>query len=127
MPSSIRALKYLWASPVIVVGLLAAILFLDCQMRWDRGSLVIRANNRFGRWMTSRGWGGFTLGVTIFLWSDGDPAVEFHERVHVRQVLQWGPLFPIIYLVSLALHGYRGCVFERQARADTAEWLAYRA
>ena len=119
----VRALRYLWASPVIAVGLLVALVSLAFRepMRWDRGALVIHANGPFGRWMKSRGWGGICIGVTILLWSWDDPRIEFHERIHVRQVLTWGPLFPLIYFVSLALHGYRGCVFEAEAYRETSE------
>lgn len=121
-------IKYLWASPVIAVGLLAALVSLAFRepMQWSRGALVIRANGPFGRWMWSRGWAGFTLGITIFLWAWEDPSVEYHERIHVRQLLTWGPLMPLIYFYSVARHGYRLSIFEKEAYEETAEWVALR-
>jgi hypothetical protein len=44
-----------------------------------------------------------------------------HERVHVRQYERWGPLFPVLYLLSSAaallrgLHPYRDNRFEQEA------------
>lgn len=119
-----RALKYLWASPVILVGLLAASLWAlaGTRMRWDRGALVIIDRGPIGRWMIAHKWGGVTIGLTILLWVYDSPIVEYHERVHVRQVLRWGMLFPIIYFMSLALHGYNDNVFEKQAFTETMDW-----
>lgn len=124
----LTVIKYLWASPEILIGLLAALVSVAFRepMRWSRGALVIHANGPFGRWMRSRGWAGFTLGVTIFLWQWEDPSVEYHERIHVRQLLTWGPLMPFIYFASLARHGYRNSVFEKEAYDETAEWVALR-
>lgn len=44
-----------------------------------------------------------------------------HDRVHVRQCERWGPLFPVLYLLSSAaalvhgLHPYRDNRFEQEA------------
>lgn len=124
----VRALKYLWASPLIIIGLLAACLWATTgqRVRWSRGAVVIVDQGPCGARMAKRGWFGFTLGITIFLWMHDDPVTEYHERVHVRQVLRWGILFPWLYLLSLAIHGYRNNIFERVAYAETDEWLALR-
>jgi hypothetical protein len=128
-PRLLAVIKYIWASPVIAVGLLAALvsLMFGEPMHWRDGALTIHAGGPLGRRMKARGWGGFTLGITVFLWSWEDPRIEYHERVHVRQVLAWGPLFPLIYFVSLAIHGYRKNVFESEAYRETDEHWTPRA
>lgn len=126
--SRIRSLvRYGWASPLILIGfLLAAPLAFTGALRWKRGVFVIIDSGTVGKWFAARGWAGFSLGICVFLWLHDNPVVEFHERIHVRQTLTWGLLFPLIYFASLALHGYKDSYFEREAYSETAEWVALR-
>ena len=111
------AWAYVWSSPMGGVGALAVLVSLCFgeRVRWDRGAFVVKATGPFGSWMASRGWGGFTIGWTILLWHYENPTVLAHERVHVEQAKRWGLLFWPAYLWELAIHGYRGNRFEREA------------
>lgn len=117
-----KALQYVWSLPMGALGIVAAILasiaFRE-PIRWRDGALIVNATGPIGRRLAARGWGGFTLGWTIFLWRHDNPAVEAHERVHVAQVKRWGLLFWPAYLVCLAIYGYRRNPFEREAYGAT--------
>lgn len=128
LQSRIRSIvRHLWASPLILVGfLLAAPLAFTGALRWKRGVFVIVDQGIVGKWFARRGWAGFALGICVFMWVHDDPEVEYHERVHVRQMLTWGVLFVAIYLTSFALRGYKNSYFERAAYRETAEWVDLR-
>jgi hypothetical protein len=126
--SVIRSLRYLWAAPTTVIGLVLAFISLR------RGHVavvdgVIEAHGPFlQRALASctplaRGADAMTLGHVII--ARDARALELtrdHERVHVRQYELWGPLFVPAYLLAGAWallkggHPYLDNRFEREAR-----------
>jgi len=119
-----RLLRYSWAAPTTLVGLVAGLLTLCSGGRVQRRSGALEFHGGFSRWMGQRcGFSAMTLGHVII---GRDPlALEFcrqHEQAHVRQVERWGGLFIPAYLVASLLAWYRGGHyyfdnwFERDAR-----------
>jgi hypothetical protein len=123
-----RILKYAWALPTTCVGLvfLPAIRFTGGGYQIVDGVLELHggAVEFFLRRcaLLPGGASAMTLGHVV-LGRDLD-ALEWsrdHERVHVRQVERWGPLFLPAYgiasLISWLGGGsmYRGNYFEREA------------
>ena len=123
-----RFLRYLWAAPTTLVGLVLAFASLR------RGHVaivdgVIEAHSPFlDRALASltplaRGADAMTLGhVVIGRDARALELTRAHERVHVRQYEFWGPLFVPAYLLAgmWALikggHPYFDNRFEREAR-----------
>lgn len=123
-----RFLRYLWAGPTTLIGLVVAFALL----RRGRVALVdgvVEAHSPLlERALASctplaRGADAITLGHVV-LGRDAR-ALEMtraHERVHVRQCEAWGPLFLPAYLLAgiCALiqggHPYFDNRFEREAR-----------
>jgi hypothetical protein len=124
-----RALRYLWAAPVSVAALPAALLGAATggRIRFHRG--VLEADGGVLRPVLSRGIPGFAIGAITFghvvlaAGSESLDETRAHERVHVRQYERWGALFLPLYLLSSLLALLRGRsvymdnVFERQAFA----------
>ena len=124
-----RALRYLWAFPATLVGvLIAAVAFAGgASARACNGTLEV-AGGRLGRWIGSLPprwrFGAITFGHVIFAVEAGVlERCRSHERVHVRQYERWGILFFPLYLGS-SLHAlatgrdpYRDNRFEREAFA----------
>jgi hypothetical protein len=125
-----KLLKYLWASPYSLLGLLLglAALLLGASARVHRGALEVG-----GGWMgraiallpaplrfSAMTMGHVILGVDHAALSELRP----HEHVHVRQYERWGLLFLPAYFASslLALlrgrDPYRENYFEREAFAQ---------
>jgi hypothetical protein len=107
-------LRYLWAAPCTLVGLVAALpmLLSGAQARFVRGVLEVS-----GSCIATRlPFDAITLRA-MARW-------RRHERVHVRQCERWGPLFFPAYLLAGAWQGLRGRSmywhnpFEEQARRD---------
>lgn len=117
---SLRFLGYVWSLPYALVGFAAALVFLLLQWvqiaAWRAGGLELVCRGPFARWMTTRNWGAFTLGWTIFFWSPPYETIQKHEHRHVDQALVLGVFYPLAYLIALALQGYRGNWFEVNAR-----------
>jgi hypothetical protein len=130
-----RFLRYLWAGPTTVIGLLLALASLR------RGHVaivdgVIEAHSPFLRRVLAtftplaRGADAMTLGhVVIARDAFALELTRAHERVHVRQYESWGPLFVPAYLVAGAWallrggHPYFDNRFEREARlAEVASY-----
>jgi hypothetical protein len=123
-----RVLRYLWAGPTTVVGILLAFASLR------RGQVaivdgVIEAHGPFLRRALAsctplaRGADAMTLGhVVIGRDARALEMTRAHERAHVRQYERWGPLFVPAYLfagVYSLVHGrhpYFDNRFEREAR-----------
>jgi hypothetical protein len=91
--------------------------------------------NWFGRWMWSRGWGGFTLPLLgfafIFYWQPeaGPPneCIRFHEWIHIEQWNRPGP-FWVQYADALKNgRGYKGNVLEKEAYDRTAAFAQARS
>lgn len=110
-----RLLKYLWASPVTIVGLAFAV-----AAAVSGGHVQIRDGiiEAYGGWLHSwmrggrlfRGGAAMTLGHVI-LARDRDclERSRLHEQVHVHQFERYGPLLPPIYVAIawwLAWRGY---------------------
>lgn len=120
-------LGYAWSAPLGLVGVLAAELCYACGWTrlstWERGALVVFARGPLADWMWARGWYGFTLGWTVFLWgSAGVPMRAYeHELAHVRQALRWGLLLWPAYLACLLVVGYHRNPFEVAARKAAGE------
>ena len=89
-----KALKYIWALPGTVLGLLLCIIYLPRRVRWFDGCLEIQP-----RWMIT-GAVAQTFGWLIFFARGREQVVStrVHERVHVQQAFRWGPLFYPLYV-----------------------------
>lgn len=127
MPSLLR---YLWAAPTTLLGLVAAGLALltGGRVAWHSG--VLEVHGGVVRWLLTYavplpgGASAMTLGHVVL---GRDAAcldrTRRHERVHVRQCERWGPLFLPAYFAASGvawLRGepaYRGNRFEREAYA----------
>jgi hypothetical protein len=122
-----RLAAYLWASPNSVLGLAAAALLalFGARGRLVDGVLEV-TGGALGRVLLAPRlrcpFRAITLGHVI-LATDASTleTSRRHERVHVRQYEQWGPLFLPAYLASslwqlaCGRRCYRDNWFERQA------------
>ncbi len=131
MPAIGQCLRYLWASPNSLIGILFAIpawVGLGGRTRMFDGVLEVHGGlatfflNRICSQWLSGGAAAMTLGHVVI----GVDEIQLHrtrkhERVHVRQYELWGPLFlPAYGMASLLawLRGkdaYRENRFEREA------------
>jgi hypothetical protein len=122
-------LRYLWAGPYTLLGLLLGAVGLAFGAQWRRQYGVVeffggRIGNRLARLRQPWGFSAMTLGHVI-LAVDRSALVQLrqHERVHVRQYERWGPFFVPAYFLSSLLqllrgrNPYRENHFERQAYA----------
>lgn len=120
-------LRYAWASPWTLVGLLLGLAALAGGGRAHRvDGCVEFGGGLLGRLLAARRIEAVTLGHTILGATPGALAAwRRHEHVHVRQYERWGPLFVPAYgvaaLVQLALGGdpYRHNPFEQAACAGS--------
>lgn len=124
-----RAVAYLWALPVTLVGVLAALVgrLGGARLSWRDG--VLEAAGGPLAPLLRRGYppmaiAAITLGHVVLAQGQDDlERTRAHERVHVRQFERYGPLFPLLYLgasVAARCRGgdlYRDNWFEREARA----------
>jgi hypothetical protein len=131
-----RALIYLWAFPSTAVGL---ILLPFARLGGGRMQVVagvLEIHGGIVRWLLTHatllpgGASAMTLGHIVI--GRDLMALNFsrnHERVHVRQVERWGPLFLPAYLLSSAwlwLKGkdpYLDNPFEREAYASDGRFF----
>ena len=124
-------LKYLWALPNTLLGLLVVPLALLSGGTTRRVAGVLEVHGRGVAWLLRRlvplegGASALTLGHVVVGRNESDLIrTRTHERVHVRQAERWGPLFIPAYLIAgLAAfakggNAYRDNYFERQARAE---------
>lgn len=112
-------LKLLWTSPASLVGiLLISIVGAEKVFTGGGGALhVIRRRNL--RWLVPDWTAAITWGVVVLYRRDQMSArVMFHELVHTRQALKFGPLWVLIYPLASLLaklaggHPYTDNVFE---------------
>ena len=117
-------LRYLWAAPCTLVGLVAALplLLWGARARFVLGVLEVSGPAFARRWP----FDAITLGHVVLARTPRAMArLRRHERVHVRQCERWGPLFFPAYVGASAWQWLRGrCAywdnpFEVQARAET--------
>lgn len=121
-----RGLAYLWAGPMSLLGLTAALLTAWSGGRAARSDGVLEVWGGFARGLlriTPIGAQALTLGHVVL---GRDRASldrsRAHELAHVRQAERWGPLFLPAYLAASAWawargrHYYRDNWFEWDAR-----------
>jgi hypothetical protein len=130
--SAFRLLRYLWAAPYTVPGLLLGVLALLAGGRARRlhGVLEVsggRIGQALARLPEPLRFSAMTLGHVILAVDRSALAqLRLHEHVHVRQYERWGPAFLPAYLLSSLLqllrgrNPYRENHFERQAYAVVA-------
>jgi hypothetical protein len=124
-----RLIAYAWAGPNSLVGLAVggAMMLLGARVARVAGVLEFAGGALgalIGASRVALPWRAITLGHVI-LGIDQESLAESraHERIHVRQYEQWGPLFLPAYLASslwqllCGRRCYRDNWFERQARA----------
>jgi hypothetical protein len=124
LAASQRLLKYLWAAPCSLVGLLgaAALLALGARARCAEGALEVALKSLRTE---CRGWsrrcpfraitfGHVILGVT----AEELEAYRAHEQVHVRQYERWGLVFFIAYPLASLSAWWRGGDFYRDNRFE---------
>ena len=129
MVVALRLLRYLWAVPYTLLGLLLGGAAVLCGGRWRLYHGVVefyggRAGAAVARLPRSLGFAAMTLGHVILAVDRSTLAqLRRHEHVHVRQYERWGPLFVPAYLLSSLVqllrgrNPYRENHFERQAFA----------
>lgn len=132
----IRAMLYLWALPVTLIGMLLVLVARASGGRVSRIDGVLEVAGGWPARMLRRGFpfsgavAAITLGhVVLGVSPEALSATRAHERAHVRQFERWGVLFLALYpLAGLAAwlrggHPYRDNRFEREARAaESAAW-----
>ena len=122
-------IRYLWALPATLVGLVAAAaaLLLGARGSVVDGCLEV-SGGRLERWLLrlpeAMQFGAITLGhVIVGLTPACLESCRAHEHVHVRQYERWGVLFFPLYAGSSLLQWlrggdpYRDNRFEREAFA----------
>jgi hypothetical protein len=124
-----RVLRYLWAGPYTVLGLLlgAVGVLFGARVRRHDGVVEIfggRIGHRLAQLRQPWGFAAMTLGHVILAVDRSALAqLRSHEQVHVGQYERWGPFFLPAYLLSSLLqllrgrNPYRENHFERQAYA----------
>jgi hypothetical protein len=130
---AMRLLRYAWAAPATLVGLLFAgiALALGGRGRWVDGVLEV-GGGFLGRGASRAPeclrFGAITLGHVILGLDDHNlDACRAHEHVHVRQYERWGVFFFPAYALSGAWQALRGRhwyldnPFEREARDPRAQ------
>lgn len=123
-----RAVALLWAAPLSLVGVAAALLARVTGGRMRRVDHTLEASGGLLATLLPRmGVGMRPVAITVgqVILAVDQAALDrlrVHERVHVAQGERWGALFPIAYLAaSLMAWGrgedvYQGNLFEREAR-----------
>jgi hypothetical protein len=129
MSRAARLLRYLWAAPYTLLGLLlgAIAMLFGASVHRRHGVVEIcggRVGSAIGGLRQPFGFSAMTLGHVILAVDRSALAqLRLHEHVHVRQYERWGPLFLPAYLLSSLLqllrgrNPYRENHFERQAYA----------
>jgi hypothetical protein len=125
----LRLLGYLWALPVTLPGVLAAIIARGSGGTLQQVDGVLESAGGWPAWVLRRGFpfsgavAAITLGHVVVGVSLGAlTATRAHERAHVRQFERWGMLLLVLYPLAglLAWMGggnpYRDNLFEREAR-----------
>ena len=124
-----RLLRYTWAAPTTMVGLLAGTLTLCTGGRGQVRSGALEFHGGFARWLAEKwSFSAMTLGHVII---GRDPwcldVCRDHEQAHVRQVERWGAVFIPAYLLASVVawsrgrHYYLDNYFERDARRACGE------
>jgi hypothetical protein len=130
---------YIWALPVTLIGVLAAIIYVPEEIRWHDGCLEI-----VPKWILFDP-GAQTLGWIVFYCHHNamccDEGLRVHERVHVWQNLKGSIFFAGAYLCQFLwfylfavpvdpvgearwFRAYMAITFERIAYAIQNDYLA---
>jgi len=125
----LRALRYVWASPVTLLGVLIALVSRGSGGTLQRAEGVLEVAGGWPARVLRRGFpfsgavAALTLGHVLVGESLNALAhTRTHERVHVRQFERWGVLLLVLYplagLVAWIRGGnpYHDNPFEREAR-----------
>ena len=85
-------LSFTWGLPLTLAGFACMLisLLLGGSVSLSGGYVAVRIGG---------GWGGFSLGIFVFLCRDADDSVLYHEKGHGIQNCIYGPF--MIFLVSL--------------------------
>jgi len=118
--------RYLWAMPNTLGGLVVCLPFLLPGFNCRLCQGVIELHGKGIAWMLDRfSMSAVTLGHLILARNEGEIGwCRVHERVHVRQYEQWGPLFIPAYLAAGTIAWVRG---RRPYRDNIFEVEAYLA
>jgi hypothetical protein len=111
----LRMLSYLWALPTTLIGLV----FVPLAMLTRGGVRVVSGVVEvYGGWveiflrrctLLPNGASAMTLGHVVLGRDETQlDLTRAHERVHVRQVERWGPLFIPAYLIASLIQWARG-------------------
>jgi hypothetical protein len=131
LPSVRRsAFSYLWSAPVSAPAALLALMarVSGGSVCWRDG--VLEAEGGWLRPVLSRMYppmaiSAMTLGHVVLAQSAAClEATRAHERAHVRQYEQWGPLFPALYLLASLEAWFRGGHLYRDNRFECEARLA---
>lgn len=111
-----RVAAVIWASPISAAGLLVG-LASGAPVRRRQGVLLFAPIRGLpGRMLRARGYAASALGhVVLSVPADPPPRLLAHELVHTRQAERLGLFMAPVYLVLLAVYGYRGHPLERAA------------
>lgn len=132
-----RYITWIWALPLTLLGLCVWLMVYFehhifkkksalTQVKSAQAAIIFVAHSDAVKWLLVHHPFGQMDAITVgccVLACDA-AALErtwAHECVHVRQALQWGPLFPLAYAASSAWAGlqgecmYAGNYFEKQA------------
>jgi len=129
-----KILRYIWALPNTLLGLLFVPMALFTKGRIEIVDGVLEIHGALISWILRRcvplrgGVSALTLGHVV-LGRDRKAlsASRRHERVHVRQYELLGPIFLPVYLAASiwalirGRGGYRGNYLERKAREHSHE------
>lgn len=125
----IQVMRYLWAAPITVIGLIFALIVRVSGGRIEKVDHAWEAHGGFAPrllWLFNpRAHIGAIVFGHVVLARDANTAsrLRVHEHTHVRQYERWGIFFPIAYALSSGiawLYGYdayRENGFEREAFA----------
>ena len=107
--SIVAAVQVLWALPLTLIGACLAMLVRLTGGHWHWHQGVLEAHSGCAPWLLSRliiAARAITLGQVVIAANEaGMTECRSHERVHVKQALRWGVLFPFAYAwASLTAH-----------------------
>jgi hypothetical protein len=117
----LELLGFFWTMPNTLLGLALGLLTFQTP-RAHGGAIVFdRAPRGFTRLLRAMHRTAMTVGFVIVAAVPVEGRLLAHERHHVRQYMQWGPLFIPVYLVLAVPFGYRRHPMERAARRAAGE------
>jgi hypothetical protein len=117
----LEGLGFVWAMPNTLLGLVLGALTFQTP-RIHGGAIVFDRGPRGVTWMLrAMNRTAMTLGFVIVSAAPVEGRLLAHERHHVRQSMQWGPLFVPVYLALAIPFGYRRHPMERAARRAAGE------